>query len=147
VTHRRLGIWTAAPLLAAVSVVVGCRLADTDGVTPVPQLLAFLPWLLAPTGLGLALALLTRWWTGLVWGVVVLGLVAVPVRLDEPGEQPEHHDTPDEPGPPAGQQGERQGEPGGREQPGQEGEELGYGSDGIGVGRTAPDDGTHPGQQ
>ncbi|MFC8362662.1 endonuclease/exonuclease/phosphatase family protein [Streptomyces griseorubiginosus] len=75
-THRRLGIWTAALLLAAVSAVVGCRLADTDGVTPVPQLLAFLPWLLAPAGLGLALVLLTRWWPGTVWAAAVLGLLA-----------------------------------------------------------------------
>ncbi|WP_030600002.1 endonuclease/exonuclease/phosphatase family protein [Streptomyces fulvoviolaceus] len=73
---RRLGIWTAALLFAAVSVVVGCRLADTDGITPVPQLLAFLPWLLAPAGVGLALALLTRWWAGTVWAAVVLGLLA-----------------------------------------------------------------------
>jgi endonuclease/exonuclease/phosphatase (EEP) superfamily protein YafD len=76
VTRRRLGIWTAALLFAAVSAVVGCRLADTDGVTPVPQLLAFLPWLLAPAGAGLALALLTRWWPGTIWAAVVLGLLA-----------------------------------------------------------------------
>ncbi|MFJ9148595.1 endonuclease/exonuclease/phosphatase family protein [Streptomyces sp. NPDC102270] len=75
-TRRRLGIWTAALLFAAVSPVVGCRLADTDGVTPVPQLLAFLPWLLAPAAAGLALALLTRWWPGTIWAAVVLGLLA-----------------------------------------------------------------------
>ncbi|MFJ4936424.1 endonuclease/exonuclease/phosphatase family protein [Streptomyces pseudovenezuelae] len=75
-TRRRLGTWTAALLFATVSVVLGCRLADTDGVTPVPQLLAFLPWLLAPAGAGLALALLTRWWPGTVWAVVVLALLA-----------------------------------------------------------------------
>ncbi|UFR03604.1 endonuclease/exonuclease/phosphatase family protein [Streptomyces sp. Go40/10] len=73
---RRLGTWCAGLLLAGVSVVVGCRVADTDGITPVPQLLAFLPWLLAPAGLALLCALLTRWWTGLVWGVAVLGLLA-----------------------------------------------------------------------
>ncbi|MFK4147023.1 endonuclease/exonuclease/phosphatase family protein [Streptomyces sp. NPDC004065] len=73
---RRLGTGCAGLLLAAVSVVVGCRLADSDGITPVPQLLAFLPWLLAPTGLALALALLGRWWVGAVWGVAVLGLLA-----------------------------------------------------------------------
>jgi endonuclease/exonuclease/phosphatase (EEP) superfamily protein YafD len=76
VTRRRLGIWTATLLFAAVSAVVGCRLADTDGITPVPQLLAFLPWLLAPAGLGLALALLTRWWPGTLWAALVLGLLA-----------------------------------------------------------------------
>lgn len=75
-THRRLGIWTAALLFASVSAVVGCRLADTDGITPVPQLLAFLPWLLAPAGAGLALALLTRWWPGTLWAAAVLALLA-----------------------------------------------------------------------
>ncbi|MET7734000.1 endonuclease/exonuclease/phosphatase family protein [Streptomyces sp. NPDC005402] len=75
-TRRRLGIRTAALLFAAVSVILGCRLADTDGITPVPQLLAFLPWLLAPAAAGLALALLTRWWPGTIWAGVVLGLLA-----------------------------------------------------------------------
>ncbi len=65
---RRFGAWCAGLLFAAVSVVAGCRAADTDGVTPVPQLLAFLPWLLLPTGAGLLLTLLARWWTGAVWG-------------------------------------------------------------------------------
>ncbi|MEU6069357.1 endonuclease/exonuclease/phosphatase family protein [Streptomyces sp. NPDC047082] len=69
-------MWCAALLLAGVSAVVGCRLADTDGVTPVPQLLAFLPWLLVPTGVALLCALLARWWPGLVWGVTALALLA-----------------------------------------------------------------------
>ncbi|MFF3612553.1 endonuclease/exonuclease/phosphatase family protein [Streptomyces sp. NPDC002580] len=73
---RTLALRTAALLLAGVSVVVVCRAADTDGITPVPQLLAFLPWLLAPTGLALLLALFARWRTGLVWGVALLGCVA-----------------------------------------------------------------------
>ncbi|AOR33171.1 hypothetical protein BFF78_20765 [Streptomyces fodineus] len=72
----RLGVWCAGLLLAGVGVVVGCRVAGTDGVTPVPQLLAFLPWLLVPTGFALLCALLTRWWPGLVCGVAVLGLLA-----------------------------------------------------------------------
>ncbi|MGW5128095.1 endonuclease/exonuclease/phosphatase family protein [Streptomyces sp. NPDC004069] len=63
-------------MFAGVSVVVGCRLADSDGITPVPQFLAFLPWLLVPTGLGLALTLRGRWWVGAVWGVALLGLLA-----------------------------------------------------------------------
>ncbi|MEU3841419.1 endonuclease/exonuclease/phosphatase family protein [Streptomyces sp. NPDC028635] len=71
-----MSAWFAALLLAAVTVLLGCRIADTDAVTPVPQLLAFLPWLLVPTGAGLLLALLGRWWGGVVWGVVVLGLLA-----------------------------------------------------------------------
>ncbi|MGW2701472.1 endonuclease/exonuclease/phosphatase family protein [Streptomyces sp. NPDC001340] len=73
---RGLGSWSAGLLLAGVSVVVGCRVAGTDGITPVPQLLAFLPWLLVPTGVALLCALVARWWPGLVWGVVVLGLLA-----------------------------------------------------------------------
>ncbi len=73
---RRFGTWCAALLFAGVSTVVGCRAADTDGVTPVPQLLAFLPWLLVPTAAGLLFTLLARWWTGAVWGVVLLGLLA-----------------------------------------------------------------------
>src|SRR5205823_1650123 len=73
---RRFGAWCAGLLLAGVSVVVGCRLADTDGVTPVPQILALLPWLLAPTALALFLALLTHWRAGTVWSVLVLALLA-----------------------------------------------------------------------
>ncbi|POX56780.1 hypothetical protein C3489_03045 [Streptomyces sp. Ru71] len=76
VPGRRMSAWTAGLLLAAVSVLLGCRAADTDAVTPVPQLLAFLPWLLAPAGAGLLLALLGRWWTGAVWAVALLGLLA-----------------------------------------------------------------------
>ncbi|GGQ62102.1 membrane protein [Streptomyces flaveolus] len=73
---RRLGAWCAGLLFAGVSAVVGCRIAGTDGITPVPQLLAFLPWLLVPTAAGLLLTLLARWWTGAVWGVALLGLLA-----------------------------------------------------------------------
>ncbi|WP_306323832.1 MULTISPECIES: endonuclease/exonuclease/phosphatase family protein [unclassified Streptomyces] len=72
----RAGAWAAALLLAGVSVVVGCRAADRDAVTPVPQLLAFLPWLTVPTAAALLLALFSRWRTGLVWGVAVLGALA-----------------------------------------------------------------------
>lgn len=72
----RFTVWCAGLMFAGVSVVVGCRLADSDGITPVPQFLAFLPWLLVPTGLGLALTLRGRWWVGAVWGVALLGLLA-----------------------------------------------------------------------
>ncbi|MBL1083151.1 endonuclease/exonuclease/phosphatase family protein [Streptomyces actinomycinicus] len=89
---RRLGAWCAGLLLAGVSVVVGCRVADTDGITPVPQLLAFLPWLFAPAGFALLCALLARWWPGLVWGVAVLGLLAWYLepygKAGEPGGPP-----------------------------------------------------------
>lgn len=73
---RRFLAWCAGLLCAGVSVVIGCRIANTDGITPVPQLLAFLPWLVVPVGVALACALLARWWAGLVWGVLVLGLLA-----------------------------------------------------------------------
>lgn len=73
---RRLGTWCAGLLLAGVSVVVGFRAADSDGITPVTQFLAFLPWLLAPTAVALLFTLLSRWWPGTVWGAVLLGLLA-----------------------------------------------------------------------
>ncbi|WP_405973050.1 endonuclease/exonuclease/phosphatase family protein [Streptomyces sp. NBC_00988] len=73
---RRFWRWCAGLLFTGASVVVGCRTADTDAITPVPQLLAFFPWLLAPTGVGLFLSLFTRWRLGLVWGVALLGLLA-----------------------------------------------------------------------
>ncbi|WP_406007839.1 endonuclease/exonuclease/phosphatase family protein [Streptomyces sp. NBC_00637] len=86
---RLLGAWCAGLSLAGVSVVVGCRVADIDAVTPVPQLLAFLPWLAVPTAAAIALSLLARWPSGLIWGAVVLGLLA---RFAEPhgtGVQPD----------------------------------------------------------
>ncbi|MFI7401548.1 endonuclease/exonuclease/phosphatase family protein [Streptomyces sp. NPDC049541] len=89
---RRLAAWCAGLLLAAVSVVVGCRAADSDGFSPVPQVLAFLPWLLAPAGLALLLALLGRWRLGMVWALAVLGLLAWFIepygKTDEPGGAP-----------------------------------------------------------
>ncbi|WP_405870938.1 MULTISPECIES: endonuclease/exonuclease/phosphatase family protein [unclassified Streptomyces] len=91
-TGRRFAAWCAGLLLAAVSVVVGCRVADSDGITPVPQILAFLPWLLAPTGLALLFALLARRRLAMVWSLVVLGLLAWYIepygKTDEPGGTP-----------------------------------------------------------
>ncbi|MEN8649632.1 endonuclease/exonuclease/phosphatase family protein [Streptomyces sp. 21So2-11] len=72
--------WCAGLLLAGVSVVVGCRAADADGVTPVPQLLAFLPWLLVPAGLALVLAAFARWRVGLLWALVALAATGWFVR-------------------------------------------------------------------
>ncbi|NJP51123.1 endonuclease/exonuclease/phosphatase family protein [Streptomyces sp. SBST2-5] len=66
----------ATLLLAPTTALLACRLADTDALTPVPQLLAFLPWLLAPVAVALLLSVLARWWPGTVWGVVLLGLLA-----------------------------------------------------------------------
>lgn len=62
----------AVPLLLLVSVVIGHRAADADGFTPVPQLLAFLPWLLLPCLLGLLLSTLARWPLGCVWALAAL---------------------------------------------------------------------------
>ncbi|MVO86464.1 endonuclease/exonuclease/phosphatase family protein [Streptomyces sp. p1417] len=73
---RRVAAWVAGLLLAAVSAVLGCRVADTDAFTPVPQILAFLPWLLVPAVVALLLAALGRWRVGLVWAVAVLGGLA-----------------------------------------------------------------------
>ncbi len=73
---RGFWAWCAALLLAVVSVVAGCRAADTDGVTPVPQLLAFWPWLIAPTVLAMLLAAFARSRTGLVWALALLGTLA-----------------------------------------------------------------------
>ncbi|MFC3573572.1 endonuclease/exonuclease/phosphatase family protein [Streptomyces yaanensis] len=73
---RTAGAWFAGLLLAGVSVVAGCRAADADGITPVPQLLAFLPWLIAPAAFALLLALLARWRTGMVWSVLALAALA-----------------------------------------------------------------------
>ncbi|MFE7514089.1 endonuclease/exonuclease/phosphatase family protein [Streptomyces sp. NPDC057540] len=57
---RRLGAWAAGLLLAVSAVVTGCRLLDTDAITPVPQLLSFLPWLTVPAGLAVLLAAYAR---------------------------------------------------------------------------------------
>ncbi|UUU23553.1 endonuclease/exonuclease/phosphatase family protein [Streptomyces sp. DSM 40750] len=74
--RRRGRAWFAGLLLFGVTVVVISRAVDADAFTPVTQLLAFLPWLLAPTGLALLFALFARWWIGLAWGVAVLGALA-----------------------------------------------------------------------
>ncbi|MEU1014874.1 endonuclease/exonuclease/phosphatase family protein [Streptomyces sp. NPDC005898] len=68
--------WLGGALLLGVTAILGFRVADSDGLTPVPQILAFLPWLLAPAAAGLLLAALARWRTGMVWGVAVLALLA-----------------------------------------------------------------------
>ncbi|WP_313896952.1 endonuclease/exonuclease/phosphatase family protein [Streptomyces sp. GC420] len=71
---RRLATWVAGPVLAGLTAVVGCRAAGVDGITPVPQLLAFLPWLLLPGAVALVVAGLARWRVGLLWSVVVLAV-------------------------------------------------------------------------
>ncbi|MGP3998598.1 endonuclease/exonuclease/phosphatase family protein [Streptomyces sp. 8N706] len=69
---RRTAAVSAAVLLVTASVPVACRAAGADGVTPVPQLLAFLPWLLVPAGLALLLAAAARWPAGCAWALAVL---------------------------------------------------------------------------
>lgn len=67
-------VWLAGLLLVPPTAVVACRAADTDGITPVIQLLAFLPWLLVPAGLALLLALLGRRPLLVAWAVTVLAV-------------------------------------------------------------------------
>ncbi|WP_435240595.1 endonuclease/exonuclease/phosphatase family protein [Streptomyces cucumeris] len=66
---RRAAAWCAALPLTGTGVVVGCRAAGTDGITPVPQLLAFLPWLLVPVAAGLLLSVVARWPLGYGWAL------------------------------------------------------------------------------
>jgi endonuclease/exonuclease/phosphatase (EEP) superfamily protein YafD len=56
--------------------VTAFRAADADGPTPVPQLLAFLPWLLLPAGLGLLCALPARRPALAAWGTGLTALLA-----------------------------------------------------------------------
>ncbi|MEU6702219.1 endonuclease/exonuclease/phosphatase family protein [Streptomyces wuyuanensis] len=88
IAGRRAAAWTAGALLAGVSVVAGCRALDVDGPTPVPQLLAFLPWLLLPAGAALLLAAFARRRTLLVWALVVLAVTGWYVRPYGPEPAP-----------------------------------------------------------
>ncbi|MFI6285819.1 endonuclease/exonuclease/phosphatase family protein [Streptomyces sp. NPDC051018] len=82
---RAAAVWLAVLLLIVPTAVVACRVADTDAVTPVPQLLAFLPWLLLPAGAALLLTLLARWRAGLIWAAAVLGVTGWFVRPYDTG--------------------------------------------------------------
>ncbi|MER5478401.1 endonuclease/exonuclease/phosphatase family protein [Streptomyces sp. NPDC002734] len=73
---RTVAAWGSAALLAGTSAVTAFRVADADGPTPVPQLLAFLPWLLVPAGLGLLCALPARRPGLAVWGAGLTALLA-----------------------------------------------------------------------
>ncbi|MEU3554437.1 endonuclease/exonuclease/phosphatase family protein [Streptomyces fragilis] len=72
---RTVATWGSAALLAGTSAVAAFRVADADGPTPVPQLLAFLPWLLVPAGLGLLCALPARRPALAVWGAGLAALL------------------------------------------------------------------------
>ncbi|MFJ8073624.1 endonuclease/exonuclease/phosphatase family protein [Streptomyces sp. NPDC096176] len=82
---RRATGWFAGLLLLGPTVVAACRTANTDGVTPVPQLLAFLPWLLLPAGAALLLALLARRRFLVGWAVAVLAVIGWFVRPYDSG--------------------------------------------------------------
>ncbi|MGW6744071.1 endonuclease/exonuclease/phosphatase family protein [Streptomyces sp. NPDC055025] len=71
---ERLLIWATGLSLAAATALVGCRAIGVDGVTPVPQLLAFLPWSLLPIGVAAVFTALLRWRGGLVWALVLLAV-------------------------------------------------------------------------
>jgi endonuclease/exonuclease/phosphatase (EEP) superfamily protein YafD len=74
---RRAAAWCAALFLLPVSVPLVFRGFDADGPAPVPQLLAFLPWFLAPAWVGLALAVLARRWPVALWAAAALAATAV----------------------------------------------------------------------
>ncbi|MDN3297718.1 endonuclease/exonuclease/phosphatase family protein [Streptomyces ficellus] len=78
--RRRAAAWAAGLLLVVPTVVGGCRLIGTDAVTPVPQLLALLPWLAVPAGLALLLALPARRAPLTGWAAVVLAVTVWSVR-------------------------------------------------------------------
>ncbi|GAA2098916.1 endonuclease/exonuclease/phosphatase family protein [Streptomyces albiaxialis] len=63
----------AGLFLLVLSVPLALRGADLDGPSPVPQLLAFLPWFLVPAWLALLAAAFARRPVLLVWAVAVLG--------------------------------------------------------------------------
>ncbi|MEU9861799.1 endonuclease/exonuclease/phosphatase family protein [Streptomyces sp. NPDC047971] len=71
---RRLAAWAAGLSVAVPSLVAGCRLLGVDAVTPVPQLLSFLPWLALPAGVALVLALLARRRPLACWAALVLAV-------------------------------------------------------------------------
>ncbi|UNO39363.1 endonuclease/exonuclease/phosphatase family protein [Streptomyces sp. MST-110588] len=78
--RRRPVAWCAGALLAGVSLPLAFRAAGCDGITPVPQLLAFLPWLAVPAGLALLLAFAARWRTGCAWAAGALLVTAAFIR-------------------------------------------------------------------
>ncbi|MER7790406.1 endonuclease/exonuclease/phosphatase family protein [Streptomyces sp. NPDC097640] len=85
---RQVAAWCAALPLAVVSVVLGCRAADSDGITPVPQLLAFLPWLLVPALLGLVLAAAARWPLGCAWALAAAAVTGWFIQPYDPAAGP-----------------------------------------------------------
>jgi endonuclease/exonuclease/phosphatase (EEP) superfamily protein YafD len=68
----RLVVAATGLLLFVLSVPVACRVLGIDATTPVPELLALLPWLLVPAALALLLTAALRWRGGVLWAVVLL---------------------------------------------------------------------------
>ena len=82
-----LAAWTAALFLAVITAPLAARALDVDGPTPLPQLLAFLPWFLAPGWLALAYAALARRWLLCGWAAAALaatGWFLQPYGADAP---------------------------------------------------------------
>ncbi|WP_314615543.1 endonuclease/exonuclease/phosphatase family protein [Streptomyces stackebrandtii] len=73
--RRRPAAWAAGLLLVVPAVISACRLLDTDGISPVPQLLSLLPWLSVPAGLAVLLAAFAGRRALTLLAVVVLGAV------------------------------------------------------------------------
>ncbi|MBX9424257.1 MULTISPECIES: endonuclease/exonuclease/phosphatase family protein [Streptomyces] len=67
-----LTAWAAGLLLVVPALLVGCRVLDEDGPTPVPQLLSLLPWFAVPAALGVLLAVAARRRALVFTAVVVL---------------------------------------------------------------------------
>lgn len=88
---RRTAAWCATVPLALVSVVVLCRAADLDGITPIPQLLAFLPWLLIAAALGLLLGTAARWPLGCGWALAAAAATGWFIQPYDGGTPPEPH--------------------------------------------------------
>ncbi|WP_419998733.1 endonuclease/exonuclease/phosphatase family protein [Streptomyces boninensis] len=63
-------------VLIAVCIPLAVRAAGVDGVTPIPQVLSFMPWFLLPAGFALLLVGLARWPLGVAWALAVLACTA-----------------------------------------------------------------------
>lgn len=74
--RQRTIAWAAGLLVAVPTLVTGCRLLGTDALTPVPQLLSFLPWLTLPAGLALLLAVIARRRLLAGWAALVVAVTA-----------------------------------------------------------------------
>ncbi|NGN63541.1 endonuclease/exonuclease/phosphatase family protein [Streptomyces sp. A7024] len=66
----------ASLVLIAVCIPLAVRAADADGVTPIPQVISFMPWFLLPAGFGLLMAALARWPLGVAWALLTLACTA-----------------------------------------------------------------------